>query len=100
MRMAHRGFWCVRSGGLAAITTSGKKIYRAVRSFFRDVFARRVEDIGEQPLITYPRASGIGLYCHTMELCAQAGFRPLGVRDVAEPTTIDFCRLRRQTTGA
>jgi DNA-binding transcriptional LysR family regulator len=47
-----------------------------------------VQDLRDQPLITYPRASGIGLYWHVMELCAKAGFRPRVVQEVQEPTTI------------
>jgi DNA-binding transcriptional LysR family regulator len=48
----------------------------------------RVQDLRDQPLITYPRASGIGLYWHVMDLCARAGFRPRVVQEVQEPTTI------------
>ena len=48
----------------------------------------RVQDLRDQPLIAYPRASGIGLYWHVMELCARAGFRPRVVQEVQEPTTI------------
>jgi DNA-binding transcriptional LysR family regulator len=47
-----------------------------------------VRDLREQPLIAYPRASGIGLYWHVMDLCAKAGFRPRVVQEVQEPTTI------------
>jgi len=50
--------------------------------------AIRVRDLRDQPLITYPRASGIGLYWHVMDLCARAGFRPRVVQEVQEPTTI------------
>src|SRR6202041_3307138 len=48
----------------------------------------RVQDLRDQPQITYPRASGIGLYWHVMDLCARAGFRPRVVQEVQEPTTI------------
>jgi DNA-binding transcriptional LysR family regulator len=48
----------------------------------------RVQDLRGQPLVTYPRASGIGLYWHVMDLCARAGFRPRVVQEVQEPTTI------------
>jgi DNA-binding transcriptional LysR family regulator len=50
--------------------------------------AIRVQDLRDQPLITYPRASGIGLYWHVMDLCGRAGFRPRVVQEVQEPTTI------------
>ena len=48
----------------------------------------RVRDLRDQPVIAYPRASGIGLYWHVMDLCARAGFRPKVVQEVQEPTTI------------
>jgi DNA-binding transcriptional LysR family regulator len=48
----------------------------------------RIRDLRDHPLITYPRASGIGLYWHVLDLCAKAGFRPRVVKEVAEPTTI------------
>jgi DNA-binding transcriptional LysR family regulator len=48
----------------------------------------RVQNLRDQPLITYPRAAGIGLYWHVMDLCARAGFRPRVVQEVQEPTTI------------
>ncbi len=50
--------------------------------------AARIADLRGEPLITYPRASGIGLYWHVMDLCAKAGFRPHVVQEMAEPTTI------------
>jgi DNA-binding transcriptional LysR family regulator len=50
--------------------------------------AIRISDLREQPLIMYPRESGIGLYWQVLHLCASAGFRPLIAREVQELTTI------------
>lgn len=50
--------------------------------------AIRISDLREQPLIMYPRESGIGLYWQVLRLCASAGFRPLIAREVQELTTI------------
>lgn len=48
----------------------------------------RISDLRDQPLIMYPRDSGIGLYWQVIRLCAAAGFRPQIVREVQELTTI------------
>src|SRR6202035_352674 len=48
----------------------------------------RISDLKDQPLIMYPRESGIGLYWQVLRLCARAGFRPRIAREVLELTTI------------
>jgi DNA-binding transcriptional LysR family regulator len=48
----------------------------------------RIGDLRDQPLIMYPRDSGIGLYWQVLRLCSGAGFRPQIVREVQELTTI------------
>jgi DNA-binding transcriptional LysR family regulator len=48
----------------------------------------RIGDLRDQPLIMYPRESGIGLYWQVLRLCSSAGFRPQIVREVQELTTI------------
>jgi DNA-binding transcriptional LysR family regulator len=50
--------------------------------------AIRISDLRDQPLIMYPRESGIGLYWQVLRLCAAAGFRPQIVREVQELSTI------------
>jgi DNA-binding transcriptional LysR family regulator len=50
--------------------------------------AVRIADLRDQPLIMYPRDSGIGLYWEVIRLCAKAGFRPLIAREALELTTI------------
>ena len=50
--------------------------------------AIKISDLRDQPLIMYPRESGIGLYWQVLRLCAGAGFRPQIVREVQELTTI------------
>jgi DNA-binding transcriptional LysR family regulator len=47
-----------------------------------------IGDLRDQPLIMYPRASGIGLYWQVLDLCASAGFQPRVAREVQELTTI------------
>lgn len=47
-----------------------------------------IADLRDQPLIMYPRESGIGLYWQVLRLCAGAGFRPQIVREMQELTTI------------
>ena len=48
----------------------------------------RMGDLRGQPLIMYPRESGIGLYWQVLRLCALAGFKPQIAREVQELTTI------------
>jgi DNA-binding transcriptional LysR family regulator len=48
----------------------------------------KISDLRDQPLIMYPRESGIGLYWQVLRLCANAGFRPQIAREVQELTTI------------
>jgi len=48
----------------------------------------RIADLREQPLITYPRDAGIGLYWPVLELCAKAGFRPHIVQEAREPSVM------------
>lgn len=50
--------------------------------------AIRISDLRDQPLIMYPRESGIGLYWQVLRLCAAAGFQPQIVREVQELSTI------------
>jgi DNA-binding transcriptional LysR family regulator len=50
--------------------------------------AVHLRELKGEPLITYPKSSGIGLYWHILELCAKAGFHPRVVQEVLEPTTI------------
>src|SRR5258708_5229700 len=50
--------------------------------------AIRISDLRDQPLIMYPRESGIGLYWQVLRLCANAGFRPQIAREVQQLTTI------------
>ena len=47
-----------------------------------------IRDLHDQPLIMYPRESGIGLYWQVLRLCSAAGFRPQIVREVQELSTI------------
>ncbi len=47
-----------------------------------------VRDLRDEPLIMYPRQSGIGLYWQVLQLCTDAGFQPHVVREVQELTTI------------
>jgi len=42
----------------------------------------------EQPMISYPRDAGIGLYWPVMQLCVAAGFRPEIVREAREPSVM------------
>jgi DNA-binding transcriptional LysR family regulator len=50
--------------------------------------AIRISDLHDQPLIMYPRESGIGLYWQVLRLCSAAGFRPQIAREVQELSTI------------
>src|SRR5258708_15671205 len=50
--------------------------------------ALRISDLRDQPLIMYPRESGIGLYCQVLRLFANSGFRPQIAREGQELTTI------------
>lgn len=50
--------------------------------------ALRIKDLRDQPLILYPRHSGIGLYWRVQELCAEAGFRPNMVQEARDAATI------------
>ena len=42
----------------------------------------------DEPLILYPRHSGIGLYWKVQELCSKAGFRPRMVQEARDASTI------------
>lgn len=44
----------------------------------------RIADLRDQPIITYPRDAGIGLYWPFLQLCAQAGFQPQIVSEARE----------------
>src|SRR5260370_1937372 len=48
----------------------------------------RISDLKDQPLIMYPRESGIGLYWQVLRLCASAGFRARLAPEVLELTTL------------
>lgn len=48
----------------------------------------RMADLRGEPLITYPRDAGIGLYWPVLRLCANAGFRPQIVKEAREPSVM------------
>ena len=48
----------------------------------------RMADLAGEPLITYPRDSGIGLYWRVIELCMKAGFRPQVIRQARDPSVM------------
>jgi DNA-binding transcriptional LysR family regulator len=48
----------------------------------------RVADLHDQPLLTYPRDAGIGLYWPVLEMLASAGARPRIVREAREPSVM------------
>jgi DNA-binding transcriptional LysR family regulator len=48
----------------------------------------RIGDLRDQPIITYPRDAGIGLYWPFLQLCAKAGFQPNVVREAQESSLI------------
>jgi DNA-binding transcriptional LysR family regulator len=48
----------------------------------------RIKDLRDEPLITYPRDAGIGLYWPVIQLCADAGFRPHIAREAREPSVM------------
>src|ERR1700732_1561337 len=50
--------------------------------------AIRISDLRDQPLIMYPRESGIGLYWQGLWVCARAGVRPRIAREGLGLTTI------------
>jgi DNA-binding transcriptional LysR family regulator len=50
--------------------------------------AVRIADLRDQPLITYPRDAGIGLYWKVQALCGKAGFRPRIVQEARDSATI------------
>jgi DNA-binding transcriptional LysR family regulator len=84
-----------RSGGAVPSGIVLEKWYRSplVAAMTNDhSLAKRrtigIGDLRDQPLIMYPRDSGIGLYWQVIRLCAAAGFRPQIVREVQELTTI------------
>jgi DNA-binding transcriptional LysR family regulator len=48
----------------------------------------RLIDLHDEPLLTYPRDAGIGLYWPVLELLASAGSRPRIVREAREPSVM------------
>jgi DNA-binding transcriptional LysR family regulator len=46
--------------------------------------AVKVADLEDQPLIVFPRESGIGLHWKVVELCVKAGFRPRIAREAKD----------------
>jgi DNA-binding transcriptional LysR family regulator len=48
----------------------------------------RVTDLQDQPLIAYPRDSGIGLYWRVIDLCVKAGFQPRIVREARDASVM------------
>jgi len=48
----------------------------------------RIADLHDQPIITYPRDAGIGLYWPFLQLCAKAGFQPNVVKEAQESSLI------------
>lgn len=47
-----------------------------------------IADLRDQPIITYPRDAGIGLYWPFLQLCARAGFQPQIVSEARESPVI------------
>ena len=47
-----------------------------------------VADLQDQPLIAYPRDSGIGLYWRVIDLCVKAGFQPRIVREARDASVM------------
>jgi DNA-binding transcriptional LysR family regulator len=47
-----------------------------------------IADLRDEPLVTYPRDAGIGLYWPILHLCARAGFRPRIAREALEPSVM------------
>jgi DNA-binding transcriptional LysR family regulator len=47
-----------------------------------------IADLRGEPLVSYPRDAGIGLYWPILQLCARAGFRPQVVREAREPSVM------------
>ena len=48
----------------------------------------RIADLKDQPLILFPRDSGIGLYWRVIELCVKAKFRPRITRETRDYATM------------
>ena len=47
-----------------------------------------VSDLQDQPLIAYPRDSGVGLYWRVIDLCVKAGFQPRIVREARDASVM------------
>ncbi len=47
-----------------------------------------VADLQGEPLVTYPRDSGIGLYWRVIELCVRAGFQARVVQEARDPSVL------------
>lgn len=45
-------------------------------------------DLGTEPLITYPRDSGIGLHWFILDLCMKSDFRPQVIRHARDPSVM------------
>ena len=80
----------VNDGACGAIyTRSGaSRSPEAFQSRWHILLLAQVSPAVEQPLIMFPRESGIGLYWQVLRLCTAAGFRPQVVKEVQELTTI------------
>ncbi len=65
---------------LVAAIPAGSKLARGK--------AVRIADLHDQPLVTYPRDAGIGLYWKVQALCGKAGFRPRIVQEARDSATI------------
>lgn len=50
--------------------------------------AVRIAHLRDEPLVSYPRDAGIGLYWKVQELCARAGFRPRMVQEARDASTL------------
>lgn len=48
----------------------------------------RIGELRDQPIISYPRDAGIGLYWPFIKLCQKAGFQPLIVQEARESSVI------------
>ncbi|WP_077001366.1 LysR family transcriptional regulator [Variovorax sp. KK3] len=50
--------------------------------------AIHIADLRDEPLLTYPRDAGIGLYWMVQALCTKAGFRPRMVQEARDASTL------------
>jgi DNA-binding transcriptional LysR family regulator len=48
----------------------------------------QVQDLKDQPMIVYPRDTGIGLYWKVLDLCSKYGFRPTIIQEARDASTM------------